>query len=70
MGPASQEEVERKIMEMKMGKAPGLDRFTTDFFQKCWKVIGKDIWEVMEESRTLGSILQSFNATFISLIPK
>jgi hypothetical protein len=70
MGQASIEEVERMIMEMKKGKALGPDGFTTDFFQKCWKIIGKDIWEVVEESRSSRSILKAFNATFIALIPK
>ena len=69
MGPTSPEEVERAFMEMKKGKSPGLDGFTTNFFQKCWKVIGKDVLEVVEESRTSGSMLKYFNATFISLIP-
>jgi hypothetical protein len=32
--------------------------------------LGKDIWEVVEESRSSKSILQAFNATFIALIPK
>jgi hypothetical protein len=70
MGKASMEEVENTVMEMKSRKAPNPDRFTTDCFQKCWKTIKKDIWEVIEESRSSGAILKSFNATFIALITK
>jgi len=50
MGPTSLKEVERTVMEMKMGKSLSPEGFTTEFFQKCWKIIGKDIWEVVEES--------------------
>jgi hypothetical protein len=31
-------------------KSLGPDGFTTDFFQARWNIIGKDIWEVVEES--------------------
>jgi hypothetical protein len=55
---------------MAQGKSPGLDGFTIDFFQVGWPIIGNDIWEVVEESRSSRSILQVFNATFITLIPK
>jgi hypothetical protein len=55
---------------MKMGKSPSLDGFTIEFFQKYWKIFGKDIWEVVEESQNSGSMIKAFNATFIALIPK
>jgi hypothetical protein len=43
MGLASLKEVERTIMDMKIGKSPSPDGFTSNFFQKCWKIIEKDI---------------------------
>ena len=55
---------------MEKGKAPGLDRFTVDFFQSCWDLVKEEIWEVMEESRGMGQVLMTFNVTFLSLIPK
>jgi hypothetical protein len=63
-------EVEETIKEIPQGKAPGPDGFTTNFFQACWSIIGKYLWEVVEESRTSKSVLQAFNATFLALIPK
>jgi hypothetical protein len=63
-------EVEEMVKEMSQGKAPGPDGFTIDFFQTCWSIIGKYLWEAVEEARYLSSILQAFNATFIALIPK
>ena len=55
---------------MEKGKAPGSDGFTVDFFQSCWDLIKEEIWEVVEESRNTRQVLTSFNATFLSLIPK
>jgi hypothetical protein len=57
-------------MDMKIGKSLGPDGFTSNFFQKYWKIIRKGIWEVVDESRKSGSILKYFNATFLVLIPK
>jgi hypothetical protein len=64
------EEVEEVVMNMQVGKAPGPDGFTSDFFKACWSIIGRDVWAVVEESRRARSVLQDFNATFLTLIPK
>jgi hypothetical protein len=69
MRPTSIEEVEYIVKNMAQGKSPGPDGFTIDFFQVGWPIIGNDIWEVVEESCCSRSILQAFNATFITLIP-
>lgn len=68
--PITQEEVDQVVKDMPSGKAPGLDGFTTDFFHHCWDIIIKDVWEVVEESWTSIQVLQAFNATFLTLIPK
>jgi hypothetical protein len=70
MSLTSLKEVENTIMDMKTGNSSGPHGFTSNLFQKCWKIIGKDIWEVVEESHMLGSMLKAFNATFLALIPK
>jgi hypothetical protein len=70
MRPASIEEVEDIVKSMASGKSPGPDGFTADFFQVSWPILGNDIWEVVEESRNSKTILQAFNTTFITLIPK
>jgi hypothetical protein len=51
-------------------KSPGPNGFTTDFFYTRWNIIGKEIWEVVEKYHTFSTILQDFNETFITLIPK
>jgi exonuclease III len=70
MRQITQEEVDQAAKDMPPGKAPGPDGFTTDFFHHCWDIIRKDVWEVVEESRTSGQVLQALNATFLTLIPK
>jgi hypothetical protein len=64
------EEVEEVVRAMPVGKAPGPDGFTSYFYKSCWSIIGRDVWEVVEESRKSHSVLQEFNATFLTLIPK
>jgi hypothetical protein len=68
--PISKEEVDQAVKDMPPGKAPGPDGFTIDFFHHCWEIIGNDVWEVIEESRSSRQVLQAFNATFLILIPK
>jgi len=38
--------------------------------QACWAFLGKEIQEVVEESRWLGSFHVTLNAMFLSLAPK
>jgi hypothetical protein len=33
-------------------------------------MIGTEVWEILEDSRATGQVLQALNATFITLIPK
>jgi hypothetical protein len=62
--------VDQAVKYMPPGRAPGPDGFTPDFFHHCWDLIKKDVWEVVKESRTLGLVLSTLNATFLTLIPK
>lgn len=64
------EEVEKIVKGMKKNKAPGLDGFTAEFFQATWSFMGKDILEVVEESRQNQKVCPGLNSTFITLIPK
>ena len=68
--PIKPEEVDAAMKQLKEGKAPGLDGFSTNFFHAFWELIKDEVWQVVEESRSMHWILPSRNATFIALVPK
>jgi hypothetical protein len=70
MRPITQEEVDQSLRDTPIGKALGPDGFTPDFFHHCWSIIREDVWEIIEDSRRSGQVLQALNATFLTLIPK
>jgi hypothetical protein len=56
--------------ELNEDKAPSPNGFTMAFFQKCWNILKYDIMTVFAEFYSRGKFEKSFNATFVSLIPK
>eukprot|EP00253_Pinus_taeda_P024757 PITA_24757 len=70
MRAANLEEVEEIVKSMKKGTAPGPDGFTIEFFQACWHFLGREILELIEESRMNQKVWPTINSTFYSLIPK
>jgi len=47
-----QQEVDTAMQQLKEGKAPGPDGFTTTFFHSFWDLIKEEVWKVVGESRT------------------
>eukprot|EP00253_Pinus_taeda_P008343 PITA_08343 len=68
--PISLQEVKEAVKNLKEGKVPGPDGFTSNFLHKFWDLIKDEIWHVVEESRALRWLYPGLNATFIALIPK
>jgi exonuclease III len=68
--PITIEEVDQALRDTPKSKAPGPDGFTSDFFHHCWPMIRREVWEIIEDSRATGQVLQALNATFLTLIPK
>ena len=64
------EEVECSLKQMKPLTAPGLDGMSPIFFKSYWNFIGKDVIDASLKILNLGSMPNSLNHTFISLIPK
>lgn len=64
------QEVETTVRQLKSGKAPGPDGFTSNFFHNFWDLIKDEVWQVVEESRSLRWMFPGINATLIALIPK
>jgi len=48
--PVTDEEIEEFVKEMKNGKEPGLDGFNVDFLKSYWRIVKRDILEVVEDS--------------------
>lgn len=63
-------EVWEVVRDLNGEKASRPDGFSMVFFQKCWKVLKEDIFAVFEEFHSQQKFEKSFNATFVSLIPK
>lgn len=68
--PVKLQEVENAVHQLKEGKAPRPDGFTSNFFHNFWELIKLEVWQIVEESRTMRWMLPAMNATFIALIPK
>eukprot|EP00253_Pinus_taeda_P031319 PITA_31319 len=68
--PVDLQEVESEVKQLKAGKAPGPDGFTSNFFHNFWDLIKNEVWQVVEESRSLRWMFLGINVTFIALIPK
>jgi hypothetical protein len=68
--PITEKEVDQSLKDTQLGKAPRQDGFTSDFFHYCWIIIQEEVWEIIEDSRKSGKVLQALNATFLTLVPK
>lgn len=64
-------EVKEDFFAIHPGKSLGPDGFSASFFQSnCWDILGPTITKKIQYFFTLGSLLNSINATHIRLIPK
>lgn len=70
MEPVTKEEVEGILKLIQKDKIPRPNGWMVELFPHFFKFLGEDILEVVEESRSTGSIYQPFNSTFLALIPK
>lgn len=68
--PVDLQEVELVVRQLKAGKAPSPNGFSSNFFHNFWDLIKMEVWKVVEESRSLRWMFPGVNATFIALVPK
>jgi hypothetical protein len=68
--PCSSEEVLEVLKGFSKDKSPGPDGWTVEFFLHFFELVGKDLLDVVEETRLGGEVIRSINSTFIALIPK
>lgn len=64
------EEVYNALRAMKPYTTPGPDGFHPFFFKKYWNLVGDDIFEVVKNAFTTGTVEEKLLETLIVLIPK
>lgn len=58
------------VKELPTDKAPGIDRFQSEFFQKYWEVIGDEATWAIQQLFENEKLLKEINCTIITLLPK
>lgn len=69
-GDISIEEIHSAIRSLKLGKAPGDDGFTPDFYKKFSDIISPRLLEVYQDSLLKGSLPTSMRSATITLLQK
>ena len=64
------DEILQVIKDLQGDKSPGPDGFIMAFFQQCWRVHETDVLGFFDEFFEKGTFAFSFNATFVTLMPK
>ncbi|WMV51457.1 hypothetical protein MTR67_044842 [Solanum verrucosum] len=65
-----EQEIKECVCDYAGEKAPGPDSFTMTFFIHCWDVVKVEVIAAIQNFHSQGYFEKSFNATFITLIPK
>jgi len=66
----SLEELTTAVGQLASGRTPGLDGLPADFYKHFWRVLGADLWEVLQECSGTGLLPASCRSAVLSLIPK
>jgi hypothetical protein len=68
--PITKQEIWDILNLFSKDKSTSPDGWMVEFFTLFFEVVGDDLLEVFEDSRTRGKIQISLNSTFLELIPK
>jgi hypothetical protein len=68
--PCTLQEVWEVLKSFAKDKIPGPDGWTVEFFLHFFDLVGVDLLELVEDTRTRGKVIGSLNSTFLTLIPK
>lgn len=66
----SMKEVKDAVFSMSPYKAPGPDGFQPVFFRNYWHIVGNDVWNVIANTFSTGTIAQNLTETLIVPFPK
>ena len=67
--PIGMKEVEKTLKGFSKDKNSGPDGWTVQFYLHLFDLLGKDLVEVIKESRVSGCIPDNLNTTYLTLIP-
>ncbi|CAM8885100.1 unnamed protein product [Rhodiola kirilowii] len=70
LAPYSEEEITRALFQMHPSKAPGIDGFSTGFFQSSWHIVKHDFISECLKFLNHGLLNPTHNTSVITLIPK
>lgn len=68
--PVTMAEIERVLKMCAKEKSLGPDGWTVEFYLGFWDILGADLCQLVEETRSKGFISGAMNSTFIALILK
>lgn len=64
------QDIQSAFYALPKNKVPGPDGYPAEFFTAHWKTVGQDVIDAIQEFFTSGRLLQQWNATILTLIPK
>lgn len=67
--PVTGQELKEAMWSINPKKATGPNRFTADFFQKNWEIVGNDVQDTVIDFFSIGKLLKALDMTTITLIP-
>ncbi|KAL2230606.1 UNVERIFIED_CONTAM: hypothetical protein Sindi_1655000, partial [Sesamum indicum] len=67
--PVTAANVKQAIFYITEDKAPGLNRFSSDFYKAAWPIVGIEVMKAILDFFNMGKLLNQVNATLFALIP-
>ncbi|XP_013624212.1 PREDICTED: uncharacterized protein LOC106330256 [Brassica oleracea var. oleracea] len=64
------QDVKTAFFALPKNKAPGPDGYPSEFFTAHWNTVGQEVTDAIQEFFTTCRLLQQWNATILTLIPK
>lgn len=66
----TEKEVKEALWSIKDDKSPGLDGYNSYVFKITWSIVGKEVYQAVQEFFSTGVMLKQANSIIITLIPK
>jgi hypothetical protein len=68
--PFTKKEMDDIVKHMPPDKAPGLDGFNGLFLKKCWPIVEKEFYRLVEDFDAGTVRLENINGSYITIVPK